>query len=220
MKFGTAGAHRGLLRKLEAIIVVVVGGALPIGGYGSVIGTALGALAFGVVKQGLPCAGVESLLNRPSLQSTNTRYINTIAMQDADVADSLLVTELFTPNGDWSSYPSHRHDEDDFPRITFLEETYYHRLDRPGAWGVQRVYTEDGSPDECMAVREATWCGCRAAAFPRHRLCLRVILPQRYGGTAPQLALRARPGVCVHPRKGHPGPSRPPVPMKGYSGST
>ncbi len=87
-------------------------------------------------------------------KGTNTRYINNIAMEDADVADSLLVTEVFTPNGHWSSYPSHRHDEDDFPRITYLEETYYHRLDKPGAWGVQRVYTEDGSLDECMAVRD------------------------------------------------------------------
>ena len=32
------------------------------------------------------------------------------------------------PPGHWSSYPSHRHDEDDFPRMTYLEETYYHRL--------------------------------------------------------------------------------------------
>lgn len=85
---------------------------------------------------------------------SNTRYIHNIAMEDADVADSLLVTEVYTPGGHWSSYPSHRHDEDDFPRITFLEETYYHRLDKPGAWGVQRVYTEDGALDETMAVAD------------------------------------------------------------------
>ncbi|MBW7920999.1 MAG: 5-deoxy-glucuronate isomerase [Rubellimicrobium sp.] len=84
----------------------------------------------------------------------NTRHIYNIAMEDADVADSLLVTEVFTPNGHWSSYPGHRHDEDDFPRITCLEETYYFRLDRPGAWGLQRVYTEDGTLDEAMAVRD------------------------------------------------------------------
>ena len=84
----------------------------------------------------------------------NTRYIHNIAMEGRDVADSLLVTEVYTPNGHWSSYPSHRHDEDDFPRITYLEETYYHRLDKPGAWGVQRVFTEDGSLDETMAVSD------------------------------------------------------------------
>ena len=84
----------------------------------------------------------------------NTRYINNIAMEDRDSCDSLLVTEVFTPDGHWSSYPSHRHDEDRFPEITYLEETYYHRLNRPGAWGVQRVYTEDGALDECMAVKD------------------------------------------------------------------
>ena len=54
---------------------------------------------------------------------TNTRYIHNIAMEGRDVADSLLVTEVFTPAGHWSSYPPHRHDEDDYPRITLLEET-------------------------------------------------------------------------------------------------
>ncbi|MFD1796851.1 5-deoxy-glucuronate isomerase, partial [Paracoccus aurantiacus] len=84
---------------------------------------------------------------------TNTRYINNIAMEDQDYCDSLLVTEVFTPAGHWSSYPSHRHDEDDFPRITYLEETYYHRLKPADGWAVQRVYTDDGSLDETMAVR-------------------------------------------------------------------
>ena len=65
-------------------------------------------------------------------------------MEDEDFADSLLVTEVFTPAGHWSSYPSHRHDEDDFPRITYLEETYYHRLNPADGFGIQRVYTEDG----------------------------------------------------------------------------
>jgi 5-deoxy-glucuronate isomerase len=86
-------------------------------------------------------------------QGQNTRYINNIAMESQDVADSLLVTEVFTPNGNWSSYPSHRHDEDDFPRMTYLEETYYHRLNPAQGFGIQRVYTDDGTLDETMAVR-------------------------------------------------------------------
>ncbi len=87
-------------------------------------------------------------------KGTNTRYVNNIAMEGRDVADSLLVTEVFTPSGHWSSYPSHRHDEDDFPRITYLEETYWHRLNPAKGWAVQRVYTEDGALDETMAVRD------------------------------------------------------------------
>ncbi len=49
-------------------------------------------------------------------KDANTRYIHAIAMEERDVADSLLVTEVFTPTGNWSSYPPHRHDEDNFPR--------------------------------------------------------------------------------------------------------
>lgn len=84
---------------------------------------------------------------------SNTRWINNIAMEAEDVADSLLVTEVFTPAGNWSSYPSHRHDEDRFPEITYLEETYYHRLNPPQGFAVQRVYTEDGSLDETIAAK-------------------------------------------------------------------
>jgi len=64
MEFGSAGADRGVLKEFEAIIAVVIGGALLTGGYGSVIGAALGALIFGVVQQGLFFANVESSLFR------------------------------------------------------------------------------------------------------------------------------------------------------------
>jgi 5-deoxy-glucuronate isomerase len=87
-------------------------------------------------------------------KGTNVRHINNIAMEAEDFCDSLLVTEVFTPAGHWSSYPSHRHDEDDFPRITYLEETYYHRLNPADGFAVQRVYTDDGLLDETMAVKD------------------------------------------------------------------
>ncbi len=87
-------------------------------------------------------------------KGTNVRHINNIAMEAEDFCDSLLVTEVFTPAGHWSSYPSHRHDEDDFPRITYLEETYYHRLNPEDGFAVQRVYTDDGFLDETMAVKD------------------------------------------------------------------
>lgn len=85
-------------------------------------------------------------------KGANTRHIFPIAMEERDVADSLLVTEVFTPSGNWSSYPPHRHDEDNFPAMTYLEETYYHRLNPDQGFGFQRVFTEDGSLDETMAV--------------------------------------------------------------------
>lgn len=87
-------------------------------------------------------------------RGANTRYIHNIAMENDDVADSLLVTEVYTPQGGWSSYPSHRHDVDDFPNVTLLEEIYYHRLNPKQGFAVQRVYTEDGELDECFAVKD------------------------------------------------------------------
>ena len=87
-------------------------------------------------------------------KGANTRFIHNIAMEGRDVADSLLVTEVFTPQGNWSSYPPHRHDEDDYPNMTYLEETYYHRLNPSQGYGIQRVFTDDGSLDETMAVSD------------------------------------------------------------------
>ncbi len=96
--------------------------------------------------------GPNGIETTPRGQGTNTRYIHNIAMEDRDVASSLLVTEVYTPSGHWSSYPPHRHDEDDFPNMTYLEETYYHRLNPKQGYGYQRVFTDDGSLDENIAV--------------------------------------------------------------------
>ena len=98
--------------------------------------------------------GPEGITTEVRGTGQNTRYINNIAMENRDVADHLLVTEVYTPSGNWSSYPSHRHDQDDFPDITFLEEIYYHRLNPAQGFGIQRVYTEDGSLDETMTVKD------------------------------------------------------------------
>jgi 5-deoxy-glucuronate isomerase len=69
-------------------------------------------------------------------------------------ADSLLVVEVLTPPGHWSSYPPHKHDRDDPPNETLLEETYYHRISPAQGFGMQRVYTDDRSLDEAIAFRD------------------------------------------------------------------
>jgi 5-deoxy-glucuronate isomerase len=81
------------------------------------------------------------------------RTIHNILMEDRP-AESLLVTEVLTPAGNWSSYPPHKHDTDDVPREAYLEETYYHRLARPDGFAVQLVYTADRSLDEAIQVRD------------------------------------------------------------------
>ena len=65
-------------------------------------------------------------------------------------ADRLLVCEVFTPGGNWSSYPPHKHDTDDPPREVDLEEIYYFRYRDPDGYGFHRVYT--GRRDETLRV--------------------------------------------------------------------
>lgn len=81
----------------------------------------------------------------------NVRYVQTVLGDDSD-SESLLVVEVFTDEGNTSSYPSHKHDQNNPPSETQLVETYYHRLDPPQGWAVQRVYTDDRSLDECIPV--------------------------------------------------------------------
>ncbi len=84
---------------------------------------------------------------------TNARFVRNI-LPDTAAAETLLVVEVITPGGHWSSYPPHKHDTDDYPNETYLEETYYHRLARGSGFALQRVYTKDGSLDETMAISD------------------------------------------------------------------
>lgn len=81
----------------------------------------------------------------------NKRHVHNI-LPETEPADSLLVVEVYTDEGNTSSYPSHKHDQDNAPHETYLEETYYHRIDPPQGFVFQRVYTEDGEIDESMAA--------------------------------------------------------------------
>jgi 5-deoxy-glucuronate isomerase len=91
-------------------------------------------------------------------KGTNTRYVTNI-LPESEAADSLLVVEVITPGGHTSSYPPHKHDRDDLPRESYLEETYYHRLNPPQGFAFQRVYTDADERgqrelDEVMAVED------------------------------------------------------------------
>ncbi len=68
------------------------------------------------------------------------------------MASKLLVGETFNRPGGWSSYPPHRHDEHRPPVEVDLEEVYYFQVDPPQGFGIQRVYTDDRSLEECYAV--------------------------------------------------------------------
>ena len=74
--------------------------------------------------------------------------------RETEPAERLLVVEVITPGGHWSSYPPHKHDTDTPPHETQLEETYYHRLNPPQGFAFQRVYTDDRSLDETVCVED------------------------------------------------------------------
>jgi 5-deoxy-glucuronate isomerase len=79
-----------------------------------------------------------------------TRQINHIVKPEFP-AERLLVVEVFTPSGNWSSYPPHKHDEDKPPGEVVLEETYYFRTD---GWAVQRLYSPRHGLDLTETVRD------------------------------------------------------------------
>lgn len=82
----------------------------------------------------------------------NQRLVHTILSDTDTCANSLLVVEVFTESGNSSSYPPHKHDQDNLPHESFLEETYYHEIHPPQGFVFQRVYTDDHSLDETMSV--------------------------------------------------------------------
>jgi 5-deoxy-glucuronate isomerase len=84
---------------------------------------------------------------------TNERHVYDI-LPEREPAESLLVVEVITPGGHWSSYPPHKHDRSALPDESFLEEIYYHRLNPPQGFAFQRVYTDDRSIDETYSVED------------------------------------------------------------------
>jgi 5-deoxy-glucuronate isomerase len=84
----------------------------------------------------------------------STRQINHIVAPDFP-ADRLLLVEVLTPGGNWSSWPPHKHDVDEMPDEAVLEEVYHYRFRRPEAWAIQRVYRAERSP--LGAARDAVW---------------------------------------------------------------
>lgn len=82
-----------------------------------------------------------------------TRQINHI-MTPEFPAQRLLIVEVYTPSGNWSSYPPHKHDVHNPPEEVDLEEVYYYRISRPEGYAIQKVYTRDRRLDLTLTVRD------------------------------------------------------------------
>lgn len=81
-----------------------------------------------------------------------TRQINSMIPPDFP-AQRLIVVEVYTPAGNWSSFPPHKHDVHSPPGEVDLEEIYYYRIERPEGFAIQKVYTADRRIDETITVR-------------------------------------------------------------------
>jgi 5-deoxy-glucuronate isomerase len=82
-----------------------------------------------------------------------TRQIHAMLPPDFP-AHRLLVVEVFTPDGNWSSFPPHKHDVHNPPAEVDLEEIYYFRIERPEGFAIQKVYTPDRRIDQTLTVRD------------------------------------------------------------------
>jgi 5-deoxy-glucuronate isomerase len=87
----------------------------------------------------------------------NTRQINNIVPPGWD-CHRIVCVEVYTPSGNWSSYPPHKHDTHRVSGDTLLEadleEFYCYKFARPGGWAMQRIYTDDRSIDSAVVAQD------------------------------------------------------------------
>lgn len=112
------------------------------------------ALCYSISKNQLPTKLIKAADNGVENrgEKSNKRLVHNILPDSDPSANSLLVVEVFTKSGNWSSYPPHKHDQDNLPNESLLEESYYHEMNPPQGFVFQRVYTDDRSLDETMTV--------------------------------------------------------------------
>jgi 5-deoxy-glucuronate isomerase len=86
--------------------------------------------------------------------SRNFHQVLTLAGQPDLPARRLIVGETFTPSGNWSTYPPHRHETDDLPREAYHEEMYFFKVSPGDGFGICRYYNKE--VDTGYIVRDNT----------------------------------------------------------------
>jgi len=82
-----------------------------------------------------------------------SRQINRL-LPPGSACHRLVCVEVYTPSGNWSSFPAHKHDERRVDPISGklleakLEEIYFYKIDKPQGFALQKVYTDNRSLDE------------------------------------------------------------------------
>ena len=86
-----------------------------------------------------------------------TRQINSL-VEPGFGCSNIIAVEVYTPSGNWSSFPAHKHDErkvDTNGAVleACLEEFYFYKIDKEQGYAIQQVYTTDGMLNELMQVK-------------------------------------------------------------------
>ena len=105
-------------------------------------------------------AKLEPRLITPADVSVSLRGGENASRQIVDVmppgfpGDRLIAVEVYTPGGNWSSSPPHKHEVHNPPAEVDLDEIYYYRFQQPAAYALQRLYSSDGSRDRTVTARD------------------------------------------------------------------
>lgn len=84
------------------------------------------------------------------------RHIYDVITHVNPVSQRLLIIEVITPPGHWSSVPPHKHDVENPPYESNMEEIYLYKMKPEQGFGFQRIYTDDRSVDEAFVVENNT----------------------------------------------------------------
>lgn len=106
-------------------------------------------------------AKLQPKLIRPEDVASTLRGGGNASRQIVDIirpdfpADKLVVIEVYTPAGNWSSFPPHKHDLHNPPTEVDLDEIYYYRIDRPReGFALQRLYSPDKTSDVTVRTQD------------------------------------------------------------------
>ena len=105
-------------------------------------------------------AGGEARLLTPADVKVSLRGGGNASRQIVDImppsfpGDKLMAVEVYTPSGNWSSYPPHKHEVHNPPAEVDLDEIYYYRFQDPAGFAFQRLYASDGSRENVVTARD------------------------------------------------------------------
>jgi 5-deoxy-glucuronate isomerase len=105
-------------------------------------------------------ARLEPKLITPDQVGSSLRGGGNVSRQIVDVippafpADKLVVIEVYTPGGNWSSYPPHKHDTHNPPAEVDLDEIYYYRILQPGGFALQHLYAGEHAGERTLKARD------------------------------------------------------------------